>query len=210
MQLSAPDWPIVAAWAAGLVTLVGALYTRSQARSARESLRLAREAKEAALDQANSARDSAESARVSKEATVDQARSARQSVEIARQSLDRADRPRFVIKAAAPGPRQTSVPITVVMTDGPPALNVELSWISEASSPIGNRVNDISMGAGSGVGTYELVLNDKIEIPVPVPEQARMGEIKVVLECSEYGAEQRTWTHPEIVRWRRRTPPRAY
>jgi hypothetical protein len=210
VQLSVLDWPIIAAWAAVLGTLIGALYTRAQARSARESLRLAREAKDAALDQANSARDSAESARVSKQATVDQARSARASVEIARRSLDRADRPRFVIKAKSPGPRQTSVPITVVMTDGPPALNVDLLWISEASSPINEGVSDIAMGAGTGVGTYELVLNDMIEVPVPVPEETRVGEIKVVLECSEYGADDRTWTHPEVVRWKRRTPPRVY
>ena len=66
--LRAIDWAVVVEWAAVLATLGGALYTRSQARSAKQALRLSREAKEAAVDQAHSARDSAESARVAKDA----------------------------------------------------------------------------------------------------------------------------------------------
>jgi len=202
--LTTLDWPIIAAWAAVLVAFGGSVYAGQQARSAKESLRLAREAKDIALDQAHSARDSAESARVAKVATVDQARSARDSVEVARAALHRADRPRFEITA---DPRQTDkVPVTVKMLDGPPALNVEVSWISESSWPIANTARSVRLHAGTGLGLYDLVLNDKIGFSADVPLESERGDVKVILECTEVGGEERKWPHVEVVEWERISP----
>lgn len=129
VALDVTPWAAVATWAAVLAAIGTALYTRSQARSARESPRLAREAKEAALDQADSARDSAASARVSKEATVDQARSAREALELQRAQRHQADAPKFAL-AIQPANGDFACSVNVTMSSGPPGVSVAITNVN--------------------------------------------------------------------------------
>lgn len=93
------------------------------------------------------------------------------------------------------------MPIVVKMLDGPPALNVEVSWISESSWQIADTAREVRIGAGTGLGAYDLVINDKIGFAATVPPVADRGDVKVVLECTEVGGEERTWPHVEVVEW---------
>lgn len=55
------------------------------------------------------------------------------------------------------------------------------------------------------LGRYELVRNDKIEFQADVPAEADRGSVKVVMERSEIGANDRIWPHVEVVEWERIT-----
>jgi hypothetical protein len=139
VSLNSIDWATGAAWLGAVVAVIGALYTRSQARSAKESLRLSREAKDATVDQAHSARDSARSASIAKDAAVDQARSAAEAVEVARAALHREDRPEFAITAeqltdSHLGP--DTLLVTIKLLSGPPALHVDLWWTADSTVPM--------------------------------------------------------------------------
>lgn len=200
MALDTIEWAAVAAWAAVLATIGGALYTRSLARSAKESLRLARAAESTALDQAHSARDSAESARVSKEAAVDQARSARRSLELQRVERNRADAPRFDLHID-PAEGEYVCSVRVTMLDGPPVVDVAISYINGWAQRDDSGEIERRETSGRTARPKRLIKNSATTFSGGAPASAVAIWSKVKIESAEVGGEGRTWTDVQQANW---------
>ena len=163
-------WSAIGTGCAAAVAVIAAAFTLWQAR-------IAREARDAAMDQASSARE---------------------SVTVARAELDRAERPEFTIEVDDHGPA-IAPDVQVRMVAGPPEITVALdwtrrhvwaeegacvtSWTPGPHTSTWSRTRPSRWGSGHG--------------------QAVMVLTTITVTSTEVGGRERSWTHHEMPDWRR-------
>ena len=101
--------------------------------------------------------------------------------------------------------RDGQYPVTVRMVDGPTQIEVVATWIAEAAGPAktgenGVRTRRAYLSAGSGLGRYELVKNERFVLPVTVEiDNPTHIDAKIILQCASLDDHaRREWPHVEI------------
>jgi hypothetical protein len=138
-------------------------------------------------------------ARDARDATVDQASSAREAVAVARAELDRAEQPQFAIEVNDHGSGVAPY-IRVRMISGPPEIIVALEWTRQHVWPEGGGLQDL---VEIGTAHQHMVKNQAIALDISAHGQAVMVSTSVTIESTEVGGRERTWTHHEVSDWRR-------
>lgn len=136
---------------------------------------------------------------------MDSARSARESVDLTRTSLHRADQPRFELSGEEH--EGGTLLVAARMVTGPPEVSAHGSWSasSSGSDDEDGDVRRIDQHRGSTT-PYQVVLGDRIIVPVTVPAWADQATIRLDLMCAGIGDDDREWPSPAVLEWRPSAP----
>lgn len=172
MGLAADSWAAIATGAAAAVSLIAAGFAFWQARIAR------------------GARDVA----------IDQAGTARQALELQRAQQHQADAPTFALAIQPPAGKHACW-VKVTMISGPPGISVAITYVNGWARRIAPGKIERQEIQGNNTHRRQLIKNGSAVFSHEAPADAVAIWSMVIINSTEVAGSDRTWEHVERVDW---------
>lgn len=141
-----------------------------------------------------------------RDAAVAQADTTREMMELERAKHHEATAPTFVL-TIIPADEEYVAAVAVTMTAGPPAIEVEISYLNGWTRPSGSGEVERREVPGRTMHRRQMIKNARTSFGHSAPRDAEQIWSKVSITSFAFDDPERRWEHVERLDWRK--PPRA-